>query len=359
MNNKITAAILCGGKSTRIGREKAFTLLNNIPIFEHVLEKLKNIFSKIIISSNNPMLFEKYNIPIVEDIAKNKDAIGGIYSILKYMDTEYAFIVACDMPFIDEKAVEILIKNINDNDIVIPRINGRFQPLFAIYSKNALPEIEKSIKENNLKITSILDKSKTKVVSDSYFQSINIEKNFFNINTEKDYEKAVKNKFKDTLVIAIVAKSSNSGKTTFITNLIKLFKQDNYKVAIIKDTFHKVEIDKKGKDSYKFFETGADSVVINSANELVVRKRLEKKFPVKYIKDKFLDEMDIILLEGHKTGNFTKIELIKDEQKDFLFENDPNIIAVVSNKNLECSVPLFKHNEYKKIYEFIRAKCLK
>ncbi len=359
MNNNITAAILCGGKSTRIGREKAFSLLNNIPIFEHVLKKLKDIFPKIIISSNNPMFFKKYNIPIVEDIVKNKDAIGGIYSILKNIDTEYAFIVACDMPFIDKKAVKILLENVNDNDVVIPRINGRFQPLFAIYSKNTIPEIEKSIKENNLKITSILHKIKTKVVSDSYFQGIDIKKNFFNINTEKDYEKAVKNKFKDTLVIAIVAKSSNSGKTTLITNLIKFFKNDNLKVGVIKDTFHKIEIDKTGKDSYKFFETGADSVVINSANELVVRKRLDKKFPVKYIKDKFLDEMDIILLEGHKTGNFTKIELIKDGQNDFLFEKDPNIIAVVSDKDLKCSVPLFKHNEYKKIYEFIKAKCLK
>ena len=359
MNDKITGAILCGGKSTRIGREKAFTLLNNIPIFEHVLNKLKGIFSKTVISSNNPVLFEKYKIPVVEDIVKDKDAMGGIYSILNYVDTEYAFIVACDMPFIDKRAVNVLIENIDDNDIVMPRINGRFQPLFAIYSKKTLPIIEKSINENNLKITSILNKNKTKVVTDSYFQNIDIKRNFFNINTEKDYEKAVKNKFKDTLVIAIVAKSSNSGKTTLITNLIKFFKNDNFRVGVIKDTFHKVEIDREGKDSYKFFETGADSVVINSANELVVRKKLEKKYPVKYIKDKFLDDMDVIILEGHKTGNFTKIELIKDKQEEFLFENDPNVVAVVSNKYLECPVPLFKHNEYEKIYQFIKTKCLK
>ncbi len=359
MNEYITAAILSGGKSTRMGRDKSFATLNNMPIIEHVIVKLKKIFKKIVISSDNHRYYAHYNFPVITDIYKNKDSIGGIYSVLKNIDTEYAFITACDMPFIEENAIKLLLENIDDNDLIMPKIKGKYQPLFAIYSKRCIEPLEELILKDKLKISFLLPEVKSKIISEDKFTDIcNINKNFFNINSERDYEKAINDNFKETPLIGIVALHSNSGKTTLIKNLIPLFKKENYKVGIIKNTYHKLEIDKKGKDSYTFFEKGADGVVINSNNEIVIRKRKDSKMPLKYIRDNYLDDMDIIIVEGHKTGNFPKIELILENQEKFLFEEDENVIAIVSDKYIDTSIPLFKFGEYNKIFKFIKANYL-
>jgi molybdopterin-guanine dinucleotide biosynthesis protein MobB len=360
MNENITAAILSGGKSSRMGKNKSFALLNGIPIIEYVIKCLEQIFPKIVISSNNENLYKNnYKYPVIKDIYQNKDAIGGIYSVLKNIDTQYAFITACDMPFIEENAVKLLIENIKDFDLIIPKIKCKYQPLFAIYSKNCIKPIEKLILDNKLKISFLVPEVKSNILDVSLFKKeCNVNKNFFNINSEKDYEKALHSNFSETSMVGIVAMNSNSGKTTLIRKLIPFFKNEGYKIGIIKNVFHKLEIDKQGKDSYIFFETGADSVVINSNSEIVIRKRKYNQLPLKYIRDYFIQDMDIIIVEGHKSGNFPKIELIKEGQQKFLFEEDDNIVAVVSNKKINSDLPNFRHNEYYKLFCFIKENYL-
>ncbi len=355
----ITGAILCGGKSTRMGREKSSRILLGKPIFEHVLETMKLVFDKVVVSSDRVDVFSKYNISVICDIVKNKDALGGIYSVLKKTDTERVFFIACDMPFAEVQAIKLLLNHAEDFDIVIPRIKGKFQPLFAVYSKNLLPLIEKNIFEGKLKIFDVIEKSKVKILTEKDLKKCcNVNKNFFNINTEEDFYRALNGKFKDAAIVAFVAKHSCSGKTTLVTGVIKHLKKEGYKVGVIKHTFHPVEIDSSGKDSYRFYHSGADAVVLNSSEQLVVRKRTESTVPLKYIKDNYLKELDIVLVEGHKTGNIPKIELIRDGQKEFLYREDSNVVAVVSNYPVNSSLPLFKHNEAEKISEFIKESFL-
>ena len=352
--SNITAAILCGGKSTRMGREKSLRKLHGKAVFEHVLEKLKPVFKKIVISSNNKHCFSEYNLPVINDIVENCDALGGIYSVLKNVQSDYVFFIACDMPFAYEEVIRFIIQNSEGYDAVVPRIKGRFQPLFAIYSKKCLPLIEKNIIQKKLKIFDVIEKVHSKILDEKELKKIcDIEKNFFNINTEEDFYNALNGNFRDASVVAFIAKHSNSGKTTLIKKIISNLKKSGFKVAAIKHTFHEIEFDTKGKDSYNFFHAGADAVVINSKNEIIIRKRTETQLPVKYIKDSYLKDTDIILTEGNKTGNLPKIELIKEGQKNFLFNNDKNIIAVVSNEKINSDLPIFKHDEHEKLTQFI------
>ncbi len=352
----ITAAILCGGRASRIGKIKAFLEINGKSIIENTIQILKKNFSQIIISSNEPFLFEKFNLPIIEDEIKNKDIFGGIYTILKKIKTQYAFIVPCDMPFIEEGLIKLLLKsNYNEYDITIFSIDGKFQPLFAIYSKKCLNFFKDTIKlEHRPKVIDILNKYKTKIISEKEISSsINISKAFFNINTEADYYKAKNNMFNETKIFGVIAKFSNSGKTTLIENLIEFFKKDNFKIGILKHTVHKIEIDKKGKDTYRFYEKGADSIMIDTYDQIFFRKKLKNPLPVKYIKDMYFNDVDILIVEGHKGGNFPKIELIKDDQFEYLFPHDSNIIALITNKKISTSLPIFNKNEIQKLYNFL------
>ena len=355
----ITAAILCGGKASRIKKFKPNLEINGTSIIENTILILKKFFNKIVISSNEPFLFEKFNLPVIEDEIKDKDIFGGIYSILKKIDTKYAFIVPCDMPFINEKLIEVLLNSdFNKYDITIFSINGKFQPLFAIYSKNCLNFFKETIKLNHRpKVIEILNRYKTLIMTESDIPfKINFQKAFFNINTESDYYRAKNNIFNETKIFGIVAKYSNSGKTTLIERLIEEFKKDSFKVGVLKHSVHKIEIDKPGKDTYRFFQKGADSILIDNEEQLFFRKKLKKPLPVKYLKDFYFNDVDILIVEGHKGGNFPKIELIKNEQNDYLFNEDSNIIAIVTDKKLKSNIPIFQIDNISQIYNFIKAK---
>ena len=343
-----------------MGINKAFLEINGKPIIENIIEILKIFFdNNILINTNNPELFQKFKLKIIEDIVKEKDIFGGFYSILKSIDTDYSLIVPCDMPFIEKDLVKLLLNsNFSNYDIVTFKIKNKFQPLFGIYKKTCIDFFEKAIKNEHFpKLIELFINHSSLILEEKDIpDNINIDKAFFNINTEEDYYKAKKNCFKEIPIIGIVAKYSKSGKTTLIENLIKLFKKENFKVGVIKHTVHKIEIDKKGKDSYRFFESGADTVLIDTKDELALRKRLAEPQPVKYLRDKFFSDVDIVIVEGHKGGNFPKIEIIKDEQKDFLYLKDKNIIAIIGNK-FELSnreIKFFKKDEIHDIYNFIK-----
>ena len=102
--------------------------------------------------------------------------------------------------------------------------------------------------------------------------------------------------------------SSNVGKTLLIENLIKELKSRGYSIATIKHDVHGFDIDKKGKDTYKHREAGAETVVISSKNRFAMIKELHEEIELSDI-IKMLMDKDIILVEGYKNSNLRKIEL--------------------------------------------------
>jgi len=179
------AIILSGGKCRRISTEKSFIKLGSETLIETIINVLHKIFSDIIIVANHS---EKYSglavQKVVKDIIPEKGPLGGIYTGLKISDTQYNFIIACDMPFINPFLISLLLENNEGYDIVVPAYNGFFEPLYAVYSKNCTEVILEQLKNNELKIIDIYPKLKTNVlVCDDHFFS---EKTFFNVNTPED-----------------------------------------------------------------------------------------------------------------------------------------------------------------------------
>ena len=179
--NNITAVILAGGKSTRMKQDKALVELNGKTLLNHQIDNLSPIFKEIIISANT-----NYNCDykIINDIEKDKGPIGGIYSILQNINTEKAFIIAVDMPYITEDIITKLIDNSNKFDITIPIINNRIEPTCAIYSKECISVIKKQLTLNNYKLADFIAKCKTNYTE---FNTVFFKK-FRNLNTPDDLE---------------------------------------------------------------------------------------------------------------------------------------------------------------------------
>ena len=194
----IPAFILSGGKSSRIGTNKSFLEINGKPLIQCLTYLLDSIFSEVVISSNEPELFEFLGKKIIKDIFPSRGPVSGIHSALSFTTSEKNFIISCDMPFLSEELIKHLLEYKTNSKILLSKADGRIQPLCGLYSKSVLQEVENLLIESgnpqsNLKgsVYELLSRVKTEFVD---VDKLNLyHKNLFlNINTPKDYNLAKK-----------------------------------------------------------------------------------------------------------------------------------------------------------------------
>jgi len=188
---ELTGIILAGGKNTRIGEDKSFIKVGNQTMIERIVSTLSAIFHDIIIISNSPESYSSLNCKISPDIVPEKNSLGGIYTGLKVSSTDYNFIFACDMPFLNENLIKFMIHSIEDVDIVIPRTDRGCEPLHAIYSKKCIPPIKKQIEKNNLRIIDFFPSVRVKEIEQRDIEKFDsLHTAFLNLNTRQDITKA-------------------------------------------------------------------------------------------------------------------------------------------------------------------------
>jgi molybdopterin-guanine dinucleotide biosynthesis protein A len=181
---KATGIILSGGKSIRMGENKAFIEIEGVPIILRVYNLLKQLFQETIIVTNQKELFLNFDSKIYSDLLPNKGALGGLYTGIFFSAFNYSFCVACDMPFIKKPVVEHLMQHTQGDDVIVPRTKDGLQPLHAIYSKNCLEPIKLTIEQGKYKIIDFYEKVKLKIVPEDDFISLDpLRESFVNVNT--------------------------------------------------------------------------------------------------------------------------------------------------------------------------------
>jgi len=186
----MTGAILAGGKSERMGTNKALIDIGGVTILEKEVALLKRVFGEVYIVANEGPLYERFSVRVFSDIFKDAGSIGGIYTALFHSPTEHVFIAACDMPFLNEDAVR-LISSIRGYDAVMPDIGGRLHPLHALYSRRCMKTVEEAIRGGKLKISDLLRSLSVKRLSREDFKNIPIDSSVENINTMEDLQRVI------------------------------------------------------------------------------------------------------------------------------------------------------------------------
>jgi molybdopterin-guanine dinucleotide biosynthesis protein A len=184
---KITGIILSGGKSVRMGENKAFIQIEGVPIIRRIYDLFNELFQEVIIVTNQKDLFSHFNSKIYSDLIPNKGALGGLYTGLFFSSFRYSFCVACDMPFLKKSLIQYLIENIKGEDVIIPRTIDGLQPLHAIYSKDCLDPIRMMIDEGKEKIIDLYHLVRVKIVEENDFLSLDPRRDsFINVNTPEE-----------------------------------------------------------------------------------------------------------------------------------------------------------------------------
>jgi molybdopterin-guanine dinucleotide biosynthesis protein A len=152
---KTTGILMCGGKSSRMGKDKYALLYNDLPLYKPALNTLQQFCDTIIISCN--VAFPEFaDFTVVEDDVKEIGPMGGIYSCLKKSNSTYNMVLACDMPLVNGGLMTQLLNTTKDYDAIVPLLDGRAEPLYAIYNVSILPTLEALIRAGRYSLKQML-----------------------------------------------------------------------------------------------------------------------------------------------------------------------------------------------------------
>ena len=186
-------AIIAGGQSRRMGRDKAFVELGGKALIERVIEGSANLGqSETILITNKPAQYAHLGLPMFRDILPDKGSLGGIYTALLKAANEFVLALACDMPFISTELLRFMIRQVSeDTDIVVPRVDGYPQGLHAIYKKTCIAPIAEQLAANRLKIIRFYDQMRVRYLDEADYAAFDPQgRSFANLNTPEELAEA-------------------------------------------------------------------------------------------------------------------------------------------------------------------------
>ncbi len=160
-------------------------------------------------------------------------------------------------------------------------------------------------------------------------------------------------------IVSIVG-TSDSGKTTLIEKLVPELVRRGYRVATIKHDVHGFEVDREGKDSWRHKQAGAHTVVISSPQKLALIRDVDHDAELGELRDKYIQNVDIILSEGFKRNPQPKIEVFrKEKRRELLCTKEDNLLAIATNEPFHIGVPCFGLDDARGMVDLIEEKFLK
>jgi molybdopterin-guanine dinucleotide biosynthesis protein A len=186
MIEHIPCVILAGGKSSRMGEDKALLPFQNTnTLLEYQYNRLQEIFSNVYISLKNDKINFTDNL-IYDNKTNISSPMIALDSIFNLLDDEKVFIITVDTPFITKQTIEDIINNSQNHEITIAKTNGdKTHNLCGVFSRGLQEQIAQYIKQDIHKIGLLLKESDTKIID------CDNEDEFLNINTQEDYKKAL------------------------------------------------------------------------------------------------------------------------------------------------------------------------
>lgn len=189
--------ILCGGPSTRMGSDKALLPFGDNCLIEYLVHKFRPCFSRIYLSVRRKGNYAYLNLPVTEipDIYPNAGPMSGVFSCLSMIDEDKAFFLSVDMPFLEPETGISLLREIGSSDIcMIQEKSGNLHTSAAAYSKSCITAIGKCLLLRQITIQSLREKCRTRYLTEKSLataSAVPIEIQLFNIDTRKDYYRAL------------------------------------------------------------------------------------------------------------------------------------------------------------------------
>lgn len=326
---KTAALILAGGRSSRMGRNKAMIMFEGMTLLDRAIKFWQTALpeAQILVSAGTNRAFDELvpeGVTVVYDIYEMCGALAGIHSAFAATDADILYVSAIDMPFISRD----ILPSPGDADIICYERGGRPESLFGIYKRSCFEKASELLANDVHKMSALLDAMNTEIrhLTDA-------DKVFLcNINTP-----ATMAAFSTPPMVGFIGKSG-TGKTTYIERIIPVLKEKGLRIAVIKHDVHDFEVDKPGKDTWRFREAGADAVSINNDRHGAIIFSTGSHYGIRNIVPQ-LPRVDLVIIEGYKSQKFPKIEIHRKGVTGDLICKEKDLLAVITDEPLDVNVP--------------------
>jgi len=187
----LTVAVQAGGRSSRMGSDKALLRLDGIPLIERLLQRVSGLGEEILITTNRPQDYQYLGLRMASDPEPGAGALHGLHTALEAARGQTVLVLACDMPFVSRPLLEHMLQLAEAADLVVPRRGGEYEPLHAVYSKGCLPALEAALQHGERRMISFFPSLNLRTVEQEEIDRLDPEGlSFFNVNTPEDLRKA-------------------------------------------------------------------------------------------------------------------------------------------------------------------------
>ncbi len=370
----MTVAILCGGKSSRMGKDKAALFWEGKTFLERLVSEFseaddcdeilicgkaegdqgqdfggktkglqdKNCGSKIKFIQDQKFGAKARFVP---DQKREKGPLEGIRRALGEAKSDLVFVCAVDMPFASKEIPSYLKEFVcSDYGCYVPLAAGRREPLCALYKKSALPAVEDQMAADDLKLSRLFEKVPTKFVAVE--KSSLSKKLFANVNAPQDFLALLKP------FVFCVCGIKNSGKTRMVLSLLSAAQSKGYKCAVVKRDGHDAFSDAPGTDTFKFSQAGALGTAVFSDKRFMLCAPTETFCKTESVTaatetacmaktaaaQELVEELtarcpdlDFVIIEGLKDLALPKIEVLRRGVSERPSCNQENLICLASD----------------------------
>ena len=352
-HNKMPALsllILAGGKSSRMKKDKSQLPWQDSTTLTHMLtNSYVYPFKRTVISANRIIepqelpdfirkktkqrehtteyihLGDKRRLSVVSDLYTDCGPLGGMEAAMRLYPSDCWLILAVDLPFFDFSRVPALLAaDASEYDAVIPVVDGRENPLAALYKGRVYEKIRTALADGDYRVRKIYNKKAAFIDETPYARQ------YLNMNTPIAYKEALAcaaNQSRPVPVVSITAETSGTGKTHLITQVIKELSDQGYKVGYVKSTHHMPSGPKQSSDTDLATRAGAVCTAL-------IPDGPEKKCSIEHAA--FSMPVDLVLIESRRHGLFPKLLVLPPEAG--AAEGDNETVALVTRRKDTNSV---------------------
>ncbi len=375
--SQVSLALLAGGRSTRMGEDKAFAPFGEGTLLEWVRDRVAPLFPHTFIVAREPERFRELGLAVVRDAVDETGSVVGIYTAVLASPSERVVCVACDMPFVSPGLVRALAERSAGFDAFVPRHDGQLEPLCAAYGKGCLDALLDFIKAGGRRLQDVYPGLNTGYLDLDDRRFGHPRRLFANTNTPDELEAAREaaaaqdgwraalqpriRAFMDASPLPIVSfvGKKKSGKTTVVLGVVRELRSRGYRVAVIKHDTHGFDIDVPDTDTYRFRELGAEVVGISSPDKYVWQDSVSVEPGLLELVCQISEPVDLVITEGFKKEAAPKIEVSRRERSTELVAAADELIGIASDQEFPgYEVPQLALGDFTGLADLVEKRIL-
>jgi molybdopterin-guanine dinucleotide biosynthesis protein A len=350
--------ILCGGKSVRMGSDKALLPFGDFCLIEYLVKRFSPFFDAVYLSVKKKGDYAHLNLPVTEipDIYPNAGPMSGIFSGLSMINEDAAFFMSVDTPFLEPETAIALLEALDDADICTIRGKANFlETATGAYSKNCITSIGKSLLLHQLSFQLLREKCTTKYLTEKAIANHTktpVEFQFYNLDTRADYYHALR------MLSGIKSPESSKALLAYFNDREDLFlhKVPTVTFCARPGTLMAPFIEKL----IPLLEKDGLTVAYLTREESSVIFHNIKNNPTPELLTAALNASDILLLENFGEDSPNPVEILRKNWSEAPSREPSDLTAVISDFAYENdAVPCFDFNKPKPFASFLQELLLR